>query len=93
MKERDDLRIDHKTKTYRNGVKETAEFVSHHEAPREIVSLFRGIDGVFTVSSNRSLTTAEFPINFKTYGEALSEYYKRIHKFLENKFKFHDFST
>ena len=93
MKEKDDLRIDHKTEEYGNGIKEIAEFVSHHEAPREIVSLFRSIDGDFTVSSNRSLSTAEFPLNFKTYGAALSEYYKRIHKFLEYKFKFHDFST
>ena len=92
MNKNDDLRIDHKTEKYMNGIRESAEFVSHHEAPREIVSLFRARDGDYTVRSNESLSSAELPLKFKTYGAALSEYYKRIHKFLEYKFSVSPFT-
>lgn len=84
----DQLQIEHKREDYPNA----KLLIAYYIAPNDKVEIVRLRESLgvnrekWTVSSHLSRTTAEWAKSFDAHGPALSEYYRRIHRFLDYKF-------
>ena len=84
--------ITHENSIYSNCKVITAYYNAPNENyPVAICTLVENPDKTWIVKSELSRTTAEWTKNFDNYGQALTEYYRRIHAFLEYKFPKLDF--